>query len=82
MEILAYFGLLLFIIGGIGFLIATFKQSILWGLCCIFIPPASFLFLILHWPEAKNPFFLQLVGLAIIVFASYMGADIGFLTRT
>jgi hypothetical protein len=79
MEILAYLGVLIFVIGGIGFLVATFKQSILWGICCILVSPVSLLFLLLHWSEAKNPFFLQLVGLAIVMFASYMGAEVRIL---
>ena len=75
MEILAYFGVGIFIIGGVGFLIAAFKESLWWGLLCILVSPISLLFLLLHWSEAKNPFFLQLVGLAIVMFAAYMGAE-------
>jgi hypothetical protein len=29
----------------------------------------------LHWSEAKNPFFLQLAGLAIIIISGFIGAD-------
>lgn len=64
-ALLAYLGLAVFIIGGIGTLIASFKTSILWGLGCLFIAPVSLIFLILHWDVAKNPFFLQLVGIAL-----------------
>lgn len=68
MEALAYLGVIVFIIGGIGTLIAAFKTSILWGLGCLFIAPVSLIFLVLHWDVAKNPFFLQLIGL-VLVFA-------------
>lgn len=44
MEVLVYLGLLVFIIGGIGTLIAAFKTSILWGLGCLLIAPVSLLF--------------------------------------
>ncbi|MCF6193431.1 MAG: hypothetical protein L3J46_03760 [Kangiellaceae bacterium] len=71
MEILVYFGLFVFIIGGIGTLIVAFKASILWGLGCLLIPPASLLFLVMNWGVAKNPFFLQLVGGGIMLVASY-----------
>src|SRR5690554_1847112 len=35
------------------------------GLGCILLSPVSLIFLILHWSDAKNPFFLQLVGVGI-----------------
>lgn len=75
MEVLAYIGIFIFIIGGIGFLIAAFRTSILWGLACLLIYPVSIIYLILHWSEAKNPFFLQLAGLAIILISGSMGAQ-------
>ena len=65
MIAVAYLGIALLIIGGIGTLIAAFKTSILWGLGCLLIAPVSLIFLILHWDVAKNPFFLQLIGFAL-----------------
>ncbi len=44
MEVLLYIGLGIFIIGGIGTLIAAFKTSILWGIGCLLIAPVSLLF--------------------------------------
>ncbi|NHB56547.1 hypothetical protein G8E00_02665 [Acinetobacter shaoyimingii] len=68
--LLVYLGLIIFIIGGIGFLIAAFKNSILWGFGCIFLAPVSLVFLVMYWQDTKNPFFLQLIGLAIIITGS------------
>ena len=73
MELMIYLGIGVMIIGGIGFLIAAFKQSIWWGLGCILLSPVSLIFLILHWPDAKNPFFLQLVGVGIVFLAVFLG---------
>lgn len=70
MEALLYVGLGIFIIGGVGTLIAAFKTSILWGIGCLLIAPVSLLFLIMHWDNAKNPFFLQLIGFGIMFFGS------------
>lgn len=67
---LVYIGLAIFIIGGIGMLIAAFKESILWGLGCLLLAPISLVFLILHWDKAKNPFLLQLFGIGIIFLGS------------
>lgn len=76
MEAVAYIGLFVIFIGGIGTLIAAFKTSVLWGIGCLLFAPASLLFLILHWQRAKNPFFLQLIGLGIM----FLGASAGGLT--
>ena len=55
------------VIGGIWVLIEAFKESILWGLGCIFIPLVSLIFVIMHWDKAGKPFLIQLVG--IVLFA-------------
>lgn len=69
-TLLAYLGLALLVIGGIGTLIAAFKTGILWGIGCLLIAPVSLIFLILHWDVAKNPFFLQLAGIAVLFVGS------------
>lgn len=74
MAILIYLGLAIFIIGGIGFLIVAFRTSILWGLGCLLFYPISLVFLVLNWNEAKNPFFLQLVGLGIALLGTMAGS--------
>jgi len=76
MEILVYIGFGLVFIGGIGFLIATFRESLLWGFGCILISPISIIFLFAHWDDAKNPFFLQLLGIGLIFLAVFMGAEV------
>ena len=71
---LFYIGLAIFIIGGIGFLIAAFKNSILWRLGCLLLYPVSIIFLILNWNDAKNPFFLQLFGAGIMLLGTMFSA--------
>lgn len=73
--LLIYLGLIICIIGAIGFLIVAFKNSILWGLGCFFLAPVSLIFLIMNWHEAKNPFFLQLLGLAVIFVGSMFTSE-------
>lgn len=65
--LLNYLGLALIIMGGIGFLIASFRISILWGIGCLLFYPISIVFLILHWDVAKNPFLLQLLGVGVVL---------------
>jgi len=60
-------GLVLFIVGGFWFLIAAFRESVLWGLACLFIPIVQIFFLIVHWPKAKRPFLLQLLAFVMII---------------
>lgn len=66
--VLAGFALLL--VGAIAFLIAAFRESVLWGLAVLFLPGiVSLIFLILHWDRAKDSFFLQLYGIGAIFVA-------------
>lgn len=73
MEWLVYLGFGILILGGIGFLIAAFKQSLIWGLGCLLFAPIALIFLFVHWSEARNPFFLQLLGFGILFVASMPG---------
>lgn len=52
----------------------AFTESIPWGVACLLFPPASLAFVIVHWDRARNPFVLQLLGVAAIVVASLVDA--------
>jgi FtsH-binding integral membrane protein len=60
-------GIVIFIIGGLLFLVAAFRESIWWGLACLFLPVVPLFFLIVHWQNAKKPFFIQLAGFVVIL---------------
>jgi hypothetical protein len=69
-TILALAGLALLLFGAITFLVATFRENVLWGIACLVLPLASLAFLIIHWAKAKDSFFLQLYGVAFIIGAA------------
>lgn len=79
MDILVFIGYIIIIIGGIGLLIAAFQTSIWWGLGCLLLSPVALAFVVMNWPQAKKPFFLQLAGLAIVIMANFFGADAAIL---
>jgi hypothetical protein len=58
-TILAISGLIVFLIGSVAFLIATFREGILWGLSCMFFPFFSLVFLFVHWKTVRNHFLYQ-----------------------
>ena len=60
-------GLLISVIGGIWFLVVAFRETIWWGLGSLFIPFVALIFLIMHWGDAKNPFFVSLLGVVIMI---------------
>ena len=68
-------GIIIFAIGGLLFLVAAFRESIWWGLACLFIPIVSLFFLIVHWPEAKKPFFIQLFGFAVLILGAVLSPE-------
>ena len=63
--IFLFIGFALMLIGGLMCIVAAFRQGILWGLGYLFLPFVSLIFLIIHWREAKNGFFVSLAGTAI-----------------
>lgn len=58
-------GFVVFLIGSIGYLVATFRVGILWGLSCLLLPFISLIFLFVHWKVAAKPFFVSMLGVAI-----------------
>ena len=62
-------GLILMLLGSLFFIIAAFRESILWGLGVLFVPFVSLVFLVLAWPRAKSSFFLQLYGFVLVLIA-------------
>ena len=72
LGILLAVGYVVGLVGAIMFLIVAFKESVLWGLGCLFIPFVSLFFLISHWKDAKKAFLIQLIGAVIIILAVLM----------
>ena len=66
-DLIIILGFIIFVIGGFWFLVAAFRESIWWGLACLLVPIVPLFFLIVHWSEARKPFFLQLLGFAVMV---------------
>ncbi len=71
-TVLVLLGLGALLLGGITYIIAAFRTSILWGLGVLFFGPVSLIFLILHWNEAKKPFYLQLWGVGFVIAAALL----------
>jgi hypothetical protein len=55
------------LVGGIGILIAAFREGIVWGLGCLVVPLVSLIFVVTHWQETKKPFLLNLAGAIVMV---------------
>lgn len=68
-SLLVVLGIIAILFGSITFLIAAFRTSLLWGIGTLVFGPVSLAYLILHWSEAKKPFFIQLWGIAFIIIA-------------
>ena len=66
-------GIIIYLIGSIGFIIAEFKTSILWGLCGLLFQVVHIVYAILHFRECKKWLGFLLVGLALIIAGSVLG---------
>ncbi|HEV2695177.1 MAG TPA: hypothetical protein VG347_19945 [Verrucomicrobiae bacterium] len=62
-------GIVIYLVGWLAVLIAAFRESILWGVACLLLPIVQLFFIIVHWSKAKKPFFLQLLGLVVMIVA-------------
>ena len=60
-------GIIIELIGHIGFVIAEFKTSILWGLCGLLFPIVNFVYTILHFSESKKWLGYMLFGFALVI---------------
>jgi uncharacterized membrane protein len=65
--ILLGIGAIISLIYGISLLIKAFQVSIWWGLGYLFIPIVPLIFVIVHWPIAKDPFLKGLIAFPFIV---------------
>lgn len=70
--ILLAVGAVLCLVGGIWFLIVAFRENVLWGLGCFFIPLVSLVFLAMYWKKAYKPFLVQLAGVVPVIAGSAM----------
>lgn len=70
--ILLICGVIVLLAGFVMFLIVAFRASLLWGIACLLFAPAELIFLILHWAEAKKPWFIQLIGGTMIMIGVYL----------
>jgi hypothetical protein len=77
-SILLLLGWLVSIVGGIMLLVVAFKESILWGLGCIFIPFVALIFIVMHWEQSKKPFFIELAGAVLVIIGIILGGSTGF----
>lgn len=70
-EILTIIGVGIFILGGVSYLIAAFRTSLLWGFGCLLVAPVAILYLIFYWNDAKKPFAIQVLGMIVIASGTY-----------
>ena len=68
--ILLLVGLVLTLIGSITFLIASFRESIWWGLGILFLPFVGMVFLIMHWSVAAKPLGIYMLGFVFCIIAA------------
>jgi len=64
-------GFILFLLGGVLFLVAAFRVSIWWLLGCLFVPFVQLFFLFFHWSTAWKPFLIQVVGIIVMLVGSF-----------
>jgi len=73
----AALGVIVALAGFVMVLVAAFKKSFVWFLCCLLLPGAKIVFCFLHWEEAKAGAITYCLGLVICYggFHSFAGPE-------
>ena len=66
-TVLLVIGIIGIVVGGIGMLLAGFRESAIWGIAMMVVPLVSLIFVVSHWEDAKKPFLIQVVGWMLAV---------------
>jgi hypothetical protein len=77
MSLLLIAGLLLYAAGWVGLWIEAFRQSILWGLLVVFIPPVTVVFAFRHWRTARFPALCLFIGVGLLALGSLLALALG-----
>lgn len=65
--ILTYAGMAFVLVGAIMFVVAAFRESMLWGFGCLLFAPIQLIFLICHFSKAWLPTLIQFIGFCMLV---------------
>jgi hypothetical protein len=66
-------GWVVVLVGAVMLLVAAFKEHILWGLGCLFIPIVPIIFIIINWDKSKNAFFTWIAGVLLVFLGVLLG---------
>ncbi len=69
--LLFFTGLILYILGSFGLLVEEFRESIIWGLFCLFLGMAHILFIILYFDRTKK-WLGYMIGGIFLAFIGFM----------
>jgi hypothetical protein len=59
--------IVLCVVSHVWWVISAFRVSVLWGLLVLFVPVMPLMFLLVHWEDARKPFFCMLLALVTLV---------------
>jgi hypothetical protein len=67
-------GYFISLLGGIWLLVVIYQESVGWAIACVFVPFVALIYVIAHWEDTKNPFFVNVAGAGLIFFGVMGGA--------
>jgi len=71
-------GVLFLLVGGVWSIVVAFQRSVLWGICYLFVPFASLVFLFVAWAEVRRAFLIQIAGCALVCLPFFLPNQGGF----
>ncbi|MDA0322981.1 MAG: hypothetical protein O2923_09745 [Verrucomicrobia bacterium] len=69
-------GFIMAMIGAVMFIVAAFRVSVGWGIACLVLQPAQYIFMFSHWEDVSKAFWIQLSGVGLVVLGFFVGFPI------
>lgn len=72
MTAILILGIAISVIANLWLVVVAFRTSFLWGVASLLVP-MNIVFVVMHWQEARRPFFTFLIGMATWTVAAMSG---------
>ncbi|MGY8770298.1 MAG: hypothetical protein ACKVH8_17920 [Pirellulales bacterium] len=72
--LLSLVGSIACLVGVIWIIVIAFKESVLWGLGCLFVPFVVLIFAIMNWDSASKPALIVIGGIGLSVMGGVLAA--------
>ena len=71
--ILFILGWILTFLGSLWIITLGWQRNVYWGVVCFFLPVIQLVYVVLHWKESKEAFFLLIARFVLVILGDLTG---------